>query len=187
MSLSASFPVKVGGTLGITFSAFFVGSAVTVAYLGVPTILLQAPTLPLPPPVNAPNAASPTSVSSEKPVAKPQHLARQWQNMYDVGKPLGMMSAVLGTGSFLYAMRHLPSGSRLQQRLLLVAATLTMGILPYTLTVMSRTNNELHRRADAATRGEDEESLAKTDAKAGTVESYQTHDLIRWWAKLHIV
>ena len=94
------------------------------------------------------------------------------------------MTALASSLAFLYAIRKLPPGSKIQQRLFLVAAGLSVAIMPFTLGVMKRTNDELHRRADEA---RDEISEAKIDAKKGSIESYPTHDLIRWWAKLNIM
>jgi hypothetical protein len=65
------------------------------------------------------------------------------------------------------------------------AAVLSMAIMPFTLTVMKRTNGELHRRALAAMQGKEEE--AKAYAEKEGVESYQTNDLLRWWSTLNIL
>jgi len=177
--------VSVAGMLGVTFSALFVGANLGISYIAVPALLLPSPPSALPSPANAHNAASPTSTSSEKPATKPPHLARQWQDIFRMGSKAGPVAALLSSASFLYAFRRLPSGARLQQRLFIAAATSSLAIVPFTFGVMKRTNDELHRRANAATRGEEEES--KAEAKEGSVESYQTPDLVRWWASLNFL
>ncbi|EXJ94663.1 hypothetical protein A1O1_03060 [Capronia coronata CBS 617.96] len=173
----------VAGTLGLTFSAIFLGANLGISYITVPTLLLSSPPSPLPPPANAPNAASLTSAASEKPVTKASHLARQWQHVYNIGKKAGPVAALLASASFLFAFRNLPVAATRQRRLFLAATGLCLSIVPFTFTAMKCTNGELTRRATAATRGEEDD--AKFDARAGTVESYQTHDLLNWWATLN--
>ncbi|EXJ89991.1 hypothetical protein A1O3_03058 [Capronia epimyces CBS 606.96] len=173
----------VAGTLGLTFSAIFLGANLGISYISVPTLLLSSPRSPLPPPANAPDEASPTTTSSEKPATKPPHLARQWQHIFDIGKKAGPATAVLASASFLYAFRSLPLAATRQRRLFLTAAGLCLTIVPFTFIAMQRTNNELERRANAATKGEEED--IKLEARTGTVESYQTHDLLNRWATLN--
>lgn len=173
----------LASTLGIASSAMFVGANLGISYISVPALLLPLPPTPLPSPANAHNTSSPTVTSVEKPATKPSHLARQWQDMYKKGARAGPAASFLSSGCWLFAIRQLPAGARLEQRLLLVAAGLSLAIVPFTLGVMKRTNGELLRRAEAATRGEEENS--KADAQKGTVESYPIHDLLRWWATLN--
>ena len=73
----------------------------------------------------------------------------------------------------------LPRSSRI---LFLLAAALNLSIIPFTLGVMAKTNNELIRRANAATEGLDASPMEK-----GTgVEKYQTPELVRWWGTLNV-
>jgi hypothetical protein len=105
--------------------------------------------------------------------------------MYDLGKKGGPFFALLSAGSWLYTARQLPAALKRQQRLLQVATGLSVAIVPFTFTVMKWTNNELMRRANAATEGEDDDG--RSDARKGSVESYQTHDLLRWWLQLNVM
>lgn len=173
----------VAGALGIAFSSIFLGANLGISYISVPTLLLPSPPSPLPAPANAPNAASPTTTSLETPATKPSHLSRQWQHVYDIGKKAGPVAALLASASFLHAFRSLPVAATRQRRLFLAAAGLCLTIVPFTFTAMRRTNNELGRRANLANKGEEED--ARSEAKGGTVESYQTHDLLNWWATLN--
>ncbi|OAL30794.1 hypothetical protein AYO22_01414 [Fonsecaea multimorphosa] len=172
----------LGTALGITSSAIFFGANLGISFLTIPILLLPSPPPALPAPANADNTASPTSTSSQRPATKFPHLARQWQAAYDIGKKAGPFFSLLASGCWLYTVRNLPAEAKLQQRLLLAAAALSVAIVPFTFGVMKRTNDELHRRANVATRDEEEDS--KADAQNGTVESYETHDLLRWWAQL---
>ena len=177
--------VIVGGIAGITFSAIFFGGNLGLSFIAVPTLLLSATPSNLPAQANGANRVSPTSTPSERPATKLPHLARQWQYMYNIGKGAGPFFALLASGSWLYAALKLPAGSNPQQRLFVIAAVLSVAVIPFTLGVMKWTNDELMLRADAATRSEDDKRNA--EAEKGTVKTYQTHDLIRWWAKLNFM
>ncbi|ETI25073.1 hypothetical protein G647_04444 [Cladophialophora carrionii CBS 160.54] len=177
--------VILGSVLGVTSSAVFFGANLGISFIAVPTLLLSSPSSGLPVPANAENRASPTSTSSEKPWTRPSHLARQWHSIYDIGKKAGPFFALLASGCWLHAARRLSAESRSQQRLLVAAAGLSVAVVPFTFVVMKRTNDELTRRATAAAKGEEED--AKADARTGTVEASQTHDLIRWWAQLNLL
>ncbi|KIW69322.1 hypothetical protein PV04_05204 [Phialophora macrospora] len=177
--------VIFGSVLGLTSSAIFFGANLGISFIAVPALLLSSPSSGLPVPANSENRASRTSTSSEKPSTRPPHLARQWQSIYDIGKKAGPFFALLASGSWLYAARRLSAGSRSPQRLLIAAAGLSVAIVPFTFGPMKRTNAELSRRANAAAEGEEEDG--KAEARLGTVEGYQTHDLIRWWAQLNLL
>jgi len=163
--------VPLAGVLGIAFSSMFVGGNWVITYVNVPVLVL------------------PSSMSSadkaQKPEASPSHLARQWQMTYDIGSKAGPFLGVSSCASYLYAARELPSAAVIPKRLFVAAAVLSMAIVPFTFTVMKRTNGELHRRALAATQGKEEE--AKADAEKEGVESYQTNELLRWWSTLNIL
>jgi len=105
--------------------------------------------------------------------------------MFDLGKKGAPFLALLASGSWIYTARQLPAGLKRQQRLLLIAAGLSVAIVPFTFGVMKWTNNELIRRANAATEGEGDDG--RSGAQKGTVESYQTHDLLRWWSQLNMM
>ncbi len=163
--------VPLAGVLGIAFSSMFVGGNWVVTYANVPVLMLPSSTS--------------SADKAQKPEASPSHLARQWQMTYDIGSKAGPFLAVSSCVSYLYAARELPSAAVTQKRLFVAAAVLSMAIVPFTFTVMKRTNGELHRRALAATQGKEEE--AKADAEKDGVESYQTNELLRWWSTLNIL
>ncbi|KAI1608905.1 hypothetical protein EDD36DRAFT_78791 [Exophiala viscosa] len=178
-------PGPLAGTLGIGFSAIFVGANLAITYITVPVLLLPSRSSPLPPPANAANEESPTSTHSKKPASKPSHLAQQWAAMYSLGSKGGPVAAILASGCYIYTARTLVYAASVQRRLLYTAAALSVAIVPFTFGVMKRTNDELHRRAHAADQGEHAD--AKVDAKKDSVESYATPELMRWWSMLNIL
>ena len=184
-SQSSILSGPLAGTLGIGFSAIFVGANMAITYITVPVLLLPSASSPLPSPANAANEDSPTSTQSKKPVSKPSHLAQQWAALYSLGSKGGPVAAILASGSYIYAARKLVKASSFRGRLLYTAAALSLAIVPFTFGFMKRTNDELHRRAHAADQGE--EADAKVGAKSGSVEGYQTPELMRWWSVLNIM
>jgi len=156
-----------------------------MTYVTVPILLLPSPPSLLPSPANAPNDASPTSTSSKKPATPSSHVARQWQQAYSLGSRGGPFVALISCASYLYAARKLLPAARLPRRLFLAAAALSVAIVPFTFGFMKRTNDELHRRANAATSGDDGE--ANSEAREGAVESYNIHDLVVWWSRLNVM
>jgi len=175
----------LAGTLGIGFSAIFVGANLAITYMTIPVLLLPSPSSPLPPRGNAPNEDSPTSTSSRKPASQPSHLAHQWAALYSLGSKGGPVAAILSSACYIYAARNTLSTASFQKRLFYTAAVLAVAIVPFTFGIMKRTNDELHRRAHEATQGE--KADAKVGAKHGTVEIYPTPELMRWWAILNVL
>lgn len=184
-SKSSIISTPVAATLGIGISAIFLGANLAITYITVPVLLLPSPSSLLPPPANAPNDDSPTSASSKSPATKPSHLARQWGALYSLGSKGGPVAAILSFACYIYAARQSSNKADVQRRLLYTAAALSVAIVPFTFSVMKRTNGELHRREHAANQGE--EADAKTDAQKDAVEGYQTPELIRWWSILNIM
>lgn len=175
---------RFAATLGIAFSAMFIGGNLCMSNLAVPTLLLPAH-----PPSSSPQASNIGVTKAAKPAslhepATPHsHLARQWQNLYNIGSKAGPVAALGSATSFLYAVSRLPAGSTSKQRLLVTAASLSVAIVPFTFIFMLRTNNEIHRRANAANRGEE----AEIDNARKSVEGMQTPELITWWSKLNLM
>ena len=97
-----------------------------------------------------------------------------------VGPVIGVTSA----SSFIYASRLFPANATVPRSLFIAAAILNVAIAPFTATVMARTNSELHRRSREASAGKDE-TAGRKGAKAGSVESYETPELIEWWGFLN--
>jgi hypothetical protein len=106
--------------------------------------------------------------------------------LYSLGSKGGPAAAILSCAFYIYAARKsLNTPASLQKRLFYTAAALSVAIVPFTFSVMKRTNDELHRRGHAATQGE--EADAKADAQNDAIEGYQTPELIRWWSILNIL
>lgn len=158
----------ISTTAGIAFCSIFTGANLTISNATMPTLLLAQPR---------------SSTSLEQPASPSSHLARQWQNLYNIGSKAGPVAALGGAASFTYAARSTLSILPLQARLLYIAAGLCLGILPFTLVFMKRTNDELHRRANIAKKGEE----AKIDASGGVLESRTTPDLLQRWAGLNLM
>jgi len=168
-------------TVGISFCSAFIAGNCALTYIGLPALLLPPPASALPESSDAPLSGV------VKPATNAPQLARQWQKIYNIGARAGPGDAAISAAAFLYAFQLLPSHATLPRRLYLAAAVLSTLVAPFTWTVMKKTNGELHRRANAATLGRDEEAGPKKDAREGTVESYPTADLIRWWGTLNIL
>lgn len=164
----ASINFNVATTAGIAFCSIFTGANLCMSNATLPTLLFPPPR---------------SSTSSEQPASSSSHLARQWQNLYNLGSKAGPVIALGGATSFIYAARGSQAAIPLQARLLYAAAGLCLGILPFTLVFMKRTNDELHRRANIATKGEE----PKIDAAQGTLESRTTPDLLQRWAGLNLM
>jgi hypothetical protein len=109
---------------------------------------------------------------------------RSWQYMYDVGKKAGPTAGVIGSAAYAYAAYALPAALKTERRLLLAAAVANSLVGPFTVIVMSRTNDELIRRANADKAG-DKMSHHNKDARPGSIETYETPSLLERWSKLN--
>ena len=49
------------------------------------------------------------------------------------------------------------------------------------------TNTELHRRANAASAGKEDEARPKDDAAASSLEKTDSPELLHWWAQLNMI
>ncbi len=172
-SLPPTFLIATSTSLALTGS--FIGVAWGLTYIALPGLLVSAP---------KPNAQNAKPSSSLQPLTGSDHLARQYERIYDIGAAVGPVVAVLSASSFIYASRLLPANAGVARSLFIAAAVLNVAVAPFTLTVMAKTNNELHRRSREAGAGRDE-SLGRKDAKAGSVESYKTPELMEWWGFLN--
>ena len=160
---------------GLLFTGSLVGLSWCLTYITVPALLVSAPD------PRKPNAKPSSSLH---PVTASDHLARQHQRLYDIGTIAGPASAVAAASAFEYARRQLPAKAMTASRLYIAAALLSLSIAPFTAIFMKKANDELHRRSAVASAGRDE-SEGRKDAKAGTVQSYNTPELLQWWGFLN--
>lgn len=170
----ASVPAKLilASSSGLALTGSFIGVSFGLSYIAVPALLI-----PPSPTKQASSAQRQTASSSDL-------LARHYLKIFDIGKTIGPVVGACSAASFIYASRQLPASAILPRRLFLAAAALNVLIAPFTMTVMARTNDELHRRAYAAADGEDEKRGRK-EAKSGSVETYNTPELLEWWGFLN--
>lgn len=154
-------------SLGFVMSGTFIGTSLTLSYMGVPSLLVAASTS-----------------SKEARLAVLDNATRSWQYIYDVGKVAGPVAGLIGSAAYLYAARALPAASATQKQLLYAAAVANILVAPFTVVFMSRTNNELIRRANAAKAGK-LESEGRKMAKPEDLESYDTPDLLQRWSNLN--
>lgn len=168
--------VRVASVSGIMFCSIFTGANLTVSKVVIPTLLLPAPTWQ--------HEQNEKQDDEYKQLAtKSLHLARQWQNMYNIGSRAGPVVALGGLASFIFAARGQPDGLILNYRLSLVAAGLCVAILPFTLLFMKRLNDELHRRADAGL----ESSAIQPTGGDSAFQDRETAELIRKWSNLNLM
>ena len=172
-SIPPRFLLATSTSLALTGS--FVGVSWGLTYIALPALLVSAP---------KPSAPNAKPSSSLQPLTTSDHLARQYQRIFDVGAAVGPVVGALSAASFIYASRMLPANATVPKSLFIAAAVLNVAVAPFTAIAMRRTNNELQRRSREASAGKDE-SLSRKDAKAGTVESYKTPELIEWWGVLN--
>jgi hypothetical protein len=182
----ATSRVIIGSTIGITFSALFVGGNCAITYIGLPALLLPSQSSQQPSPENSTPTKAPLSTSASKPGTPSPHIARQWQIIYNIGSKLGPAVALISSAAYIFTMLQLPKSFVAQRRLFIAAAALAVMVGPFTFVVMQRTNSELHRRANLATQGieEGDEMLKK---KALGVGQYETTDLLRRWGVLNVI
>ncbi|KAJ5176285.1 DUF1772-domain-containing protein [Penicillium canariense] len=83
-------------------------------------------------------------------------LAKQWRNMYENGKTQNPPIAAAVAASFFYLAWSVRTGAPLfkntaysRTALFSAAAILTLGIVPFTVAAMSRTNNQLLEKAQS--------------------------------------
>ncbi len=174
---SPTSKLVLASTAAISLSSIFVGANAALTYIALPTVLLPPP------------HSSTPSTTPPQPSTQPGHLARQWQNIFNIGSRAGPALAAPSAALFFYCSRLVPKGptalSLVSRNLFLAAALCNMLIVPFTFTVMKRTNDELHRRADSFSAGNDDVK-AKKDAKVGSVEAMETGALVHWWGKLNV-
>lgn len=175
MSLSVT-GVRVAIASGIMFCSIFTGANLTVSYVIIPTLLLPAAT-------GQREHNEKQDDDYKQLAAKSLHLARQWQNMYNIGSRAGPVVSLGGLASFVFAARGLPHSLVLNYRLSLLAAGLCVAILPFTLLFMKRVNDELHRRADSGLKS----SAQSPTGGDSTFKDCETAELLRRWSNLNLM
>jgi len=108
----------------------------------------------------------------------PAHLlARQWAHIYNLGArsaaPLTLVP--LSIFSYLAYRAHRNTGNA---SLYIAAALLAPSIIPYTIFVMSDTNDALYKKANEASEQSKEVQVRRDDS---------THQLVDRWASLNVV
>lgn len=131
---------QLAAVLGVTTSAAFAATSLTVSYLTSSALLL--PTV---------SRGTPSS-SSEKLADSSWHLARQWASFEALAHKVSMSALVVGTSSFIYAAVECPASARQKERLLCVSALLNVLTIPFTVVFMLRKNNELESRSHTGRR-----------------------------------
>ena len=171
LPMMAALPPRliIASCTSLALTGAFAGVSWGLTYIALPGLLLPSPK---------------SSASGSQPATTTAHLARQSQKIYDIGAAVGPAVGVVSASSFIYASTLLPAAATVPRSLFIAAAVLNVSVAPFTFAVMARTNNELHRRAAAAEKGEDE-NLGRKGAKSGSVESYDTSKLIEWWGVLN--
>ena len=167
---------RVASTLGVVFCALFTGANMAISNMVIPILLL-------PPPKNRGDSNEKRSLTSHLPVTQGPHLAWQWQNMYNMGSKAGPVVALGSFASFVYAARCLAPAAVLQNRLLVIAAGLSVTIAPFTLLFMKSLNDEIHSRVNAMS----ERSPEASDTVKSPYHDLETADLLRQWARFNLV
>ncbi|KAL1956732.1 hypothetical protein VTO42DRAFT_6882 [Malbranchea cinnamomea] len=133
---------RVAQAVGITASAFAAGSIFTFSLAMIPALLL--------PSTNSPKR---TFDSQEQPGTPISHVCTQWRHAYNVGKATMPFISLVAGAAYTYAahsFRKLPARDVTTSNMYLIAAALSIGIIPYTLVVMQPTNKRLMGRAEQA-------------------------------------
>lgn len=181
--MATNSKISLAAATGIAFSAFFVGGNYTSTFHGLRALLLPGPpTAPVPQSADAKRKLS----SNDGPGVSPNHLALQRQDIYDRGSVTFPPIAGIAASSFLYAAWQLPKEFTIAKQLYIAAACLNLAVAPFTLTVMKKTNSELHRRAELARRGLEEDESIREKRPQG-IDRYSTEDLVRWWGDLNVI
>lgn len=133
--------------------------------------------------------------SSHKPGTPVSHISTQWRHAYNLGKKVAPFLCLVSGSAYAYlshAFRQetpLRLPDRTTSNWYLLALTLAIAPIPYTLTVMRSTNKSLMQRAEAA----DTESAAATQAKdakgdlKASREEVEVQNLLKQWGEMNCV
>jgi hypothetical protein len=171
-----SEPKTLGATLvGITLSSSFVSANLALSCIAIPSLLLPAP-------------QNPATTSSANAATPSPNLARQWRYIYEHAMPVAIAGSVMSSASFIYAALQLPHVYSQQRNLLIVAGTMAVFVMPYTLALMKPTNSLLMERAAMGDAMEDvnEEDVTEVGmSKAQGLRGYRTEELLNRWVALN--
>ncbi|KAJ5551584.1 hypothetical protein N7535_000471 [Penicillium sp. DV-2018c] len=173
------------GTLGCAVAA---GGIATMSTMLIPTLII---------PSRRPSSA--TLPSEDIPGTSTTHLTHQWLDLYTRGsKVYPGISAVSSLANLytLWALRDAPTpapdvfgGSWCACYLLAVGVT--MGIVPFTLTVMKRTNGKLkaHAKRDDAALAEGTKGMVVSEQEKAkrAREDSEVPALLKHWSKLNLI
>ncbi|BDD59380.1 hypothetical protein MPDQ_003050 [Monascus purpureus] len=135
MSLDTGNGIRIAQAVGIISSAFAAGGIFAISTFSIPNLLL-----PLGPEITS-QATTKTATA-----ASPKLIAKQWLQLYNKGKkvmPSIALSAALAYG-------YLARVDTKATWYYLPAIWSTMGIVPYTLAVMSRVNRAIAGYAEGS-------------------------------------
>ncbi|RDL41802.1 uncharacterized protein BP5553_01781 [Venustampulla echinocandica] len=109
-------------------------------------------------------------------------LLRQWASLYGTMKTVAQVNTAITSASFFYLAYKIHNREISGWLAGYVAAgVLNVAIVPYTLIVMRGTNGKLLRKE------EEVRGLGKMDNAVDiTVEGETVHQLVDWWAVLHL-
>lgn len=165
MSSTTPLPIRLAQVLGITSSLFLAGMTTSLSVSTVPRLL-----------------ESPASL-----------LLRQWGHLYDGGKKTGPpVSLVAGLAYFFLAYRAHVSPWRhggANPALFAAAAALSLGIVPYTLAVLARTNRALLAKVAALRRWDVAGQEGEGEGEGRGLRSQEdesAHQLVDRWALLNL-
>lgn len=136
----------VASLLGIASTAVFFTFNTTINYLTMPALLLGAP-----PKTEIEKSSKFLVPATNTPSGPISNMSRQWQEIYFRGHRMGPGLMIL-SGATLGAATYW-ANQRLARQLFGLAAITAVSVIPYTLIFMAPTNNELHRRSYAITKG----------------------------------
>lgn len=154
--------------------------------------VICVPNLALP----ARQPASTTTPSRQVPGTPVAHLSHQWLDLYDRGKvtfPGIAVTASIAHGYIAWALRHTPGPGLLGRswsRYYLAAIAITMGIVPYTVVVMAKTNNALkaHATRDDTSAAEGTKGMVVSEQEKAqrAKQDGEVPGLLQKWAALNL-
>ncbi|KAL4902184.1 hypothetical protein BDW74DRAFT_169671 [Aspergillus multicolor] len=127
-------PIRVAQAVGLTGAAYLAGNIFAYSYATIPAL----------------------EASAQKHSAPAPLLAKQWSELYARGKAQNPPIAAITAAAFAYLAWSVHSGKSAALEVLApknavylysAAAALTVGIVPWTIFAMTKTNDALHERA----------------------------------------
>ena len=155
--------------LGLGFSGFFSGASFALSCIAIPGLLLPAAKPQW-------RTKHPSSGAAVKPATPPSQLARQWRLVYLAGYKYLPGFALASSMCFTYVVWNLStSGITLERNLnslksvFIVAATLAVSAVPWTLVFIKGTNETLSERARRADSIEEIDEGNRSEPRAEVV------------------